>query len=94
LPLLGNDGKFDLTLLDVENGVAGVSLREDDLILPIFCYCISFAYLSEKYLGIKRGFGSLLQGESLFIPIKAPLSDEGVRSGDCGFSDAMDPFSR
>jgi hypothetical protein len=36
LALLGNDGEFDLALLDVKNRVRGLSLRKDNLILPIF----------------------------------------------------------
>jgi hypothetical protein len=66
LALLGNDGKLDLALLDVKDRVAGVPLWEDDLILPIFRYCLSFAHLGEKYLRIKRGFGSLPQSDSPF----------------------------
>ena len=36
LALLGNDGEFDLALLDVENSIRGLSLREDSLILLVF----------------------------------------------------------
>jgi len=32
----GNNGDFDLALLDVENRVSGFALREDNLILLIF----------------------------------------------------------
>src|SRR5436190_17750412 len=38
LALLGNDGEFDLALLDVKNRVRDLSLRKDNLILPIFGY--------------------------------------------------------
>ena len=34
LALLGNDGEFDLALLDVKNRVRDLSLRENNLILP------------------------------------------------------------
>jgi len=36
VPLLGNDGYFYLALLDVENGVSGFTLREDDLAILVF----------------------------------------------------------
>src|SRR6266536_5387670 len=34
-PLLGNNGYFDLALLDVENSIRRLSLREDSLILLV-----------------------------------------------------------
>src|SRR2546430_8772287 len=48
LALLGNDGEFDLALLDVKNRVRNLSLRENNLILSIFGYRFSFAHLGEK----------------------------------------------
>src|SRR5207237_5738114 len=65
LALLGNDGEFDLALLDVENRVRDLSLRKDNLILPIFGNRFSLAHLGEKYFWIKCGFNSL--------PHKAPF---------------------
>jgi hypothetical protein len=59
LALLGNDGELDLALLDVKNRVRDLSLRKDNLILPILGYRFSLAHLGEKYFGIKRGFDSL-----------------------------------
>jgi len=35
-PLLGNNGDFNLALLDVENSIRRLSLREDGLILLVF----------------------------------------------------------
>src|SRR5258707_3737828 len=58
LALLGNDGEFDLALLDVKNRVRDLSLRENNLILPIFGYRFSLAHLGEKYFGIQT-FSSL-----------------------------------
>ena len=55
LALLGNDGELDLALLDVKNRVRDLSLRKDNLILPILGYRFSLAHLGEKYFGIKRG---------------------------------------
>jgi hypothetical protein len=45
-------------------------LRKDNLILPIFGYRFSLAYLGEKYLGIKRDFNSLPHKASLFVSRK------------------------
>src|SRR5260370_26294899 len=56
LALLGIDGELDLALPDVENRVCDLSLRKNNLILPIFGYRFSFAYLGEKHFVIKRGF--------------------------------------
>src|SRR5206468_12394723 len=65
LALLGNDGELDLAFLDVKNRVRDLSLRKNNLILPIFGYRFSFAHHGEKYFGIKRGFS--------FLPHKGPL---------------------
>jgi hypothetical protein len=54
LALLGNDGELDLALLDVKNGVGDLPLRKNDLILPLFGYRFSLAYLGEKPFGIER----------------------------------------
>src|ERR1700731_3874899 len=59
LALLGNDRELDPALLDVKNRVRDLSLRKNNLILPIFGYRFSFAHLGEKYFGIKRGCNSL-----------------------------------
>src|SRR6266478_7214904 len=59
LALLGNDGELDLALLDVKNRVRDLSLRKNNLILPIFGYRFSVAHFGEKYFGIKRDFNSL-----------------------------------
>src|SRR5258708_25284091 len=59
LALLGNDGELDLALLDVKNRVRDLSLRKNNLILPIFGQRFSLAHLGEKFFGIKRGFNSL-----------------------------------
>src|ERR1700745_908038 len=50
---LGNDGELDLALLDVKNRVGNLTLRKNNLILPIFRYCFSIANLGEKYFGIE-----------------------------------------
>src|SRR5258707_12372182 len=55
LALLGNDGELDLALLDVKNRVRDLSLRKNNLILPLFGYRFSLAHLGEKFFGIKRG---------------------------------------
>src|SRR6202162_418582 len=54
LALLGNDGELDLALLDVKNRVRDLSLRENNLILPVFGYRFSLAHLGEKPFGIER----------------------------------------
>src|SRR5271166_1405235 len=54
LALLGNDGKLDLSLLDVKNGVGDLPLRKNNLILPVFGYGFSLAHLGEKPFGIER----------------------------------------
>jgi hypothetical protein len=66
LALLGNDSELDLALLDVKNRVRNISLRENNLIIPVFGYRFSLAHLGEKYFGIKRGFNSLPHKGSLF----------------------------
>src|SRR6184192_2913585 len=59
LALLGNDGELDLALLDVKNRVRDLSLRKNNLILPVFGYRFSLANLGKKFFGIKRGLASL-----------------------------------
>src|SRR4030095_16263049 len=49
LALLGNDGELDLALLDVKNRVRNLSLRKNNLILPIFGYRFSLARLGKKF---------------------------------------------
>src|SRR3981189_2619479 len=53
LPLVGNDGNLDLALLDIEDGIRGIALREDNLILAILGYGSSLADFGEKGLGIE-----------------------------------------
>jgi hypothetical protein len=65
--LLGNDGEFDLALLDIKNRVRDLSLRKNDLILPIFEYRFSLARLGEKFFGVERGFTFLPHGGSSFF---------------------------
>src|SRR5260370_28930328 len=48
LALLGNDGEFDLALLDVQHRVRDLSLSENNLILQIFRYRFSLAHFGEK----------------------------------------------
>ena len=86
LALLGNDSEPDLALLDVENRVRDLSLRENNLILPIFRYRFSLAHAGEKQFGIKRGFSSLPNRGSLFsFSHGYPLPDQGgTRRGDYG----------
>src|ERR1700737_5525621 len=67
LALLGNDSELYPSLLDVKNPVRDLSLRKNNLILPIFGYRFSLAHLGEKCLGIKRGFNSLPHKGSLFL---------------------------
>src|SRR6266480_5001614 len=81
LALLGNDGELDLALLDVKNRVRDLSLRKNNLILPIFGYRFSLAHLGEKFFGIERGLNSLPHKGSLFLLARAALSpDEGRAS--------------
>src|SRR5271166_3562906 len=81
LALFGNDRELDLALLDVKNRVRNLSLREDNLILPVFGYCFPVAHLGEKLLGIKRGFNSLPHHKgSRFFFIRAALSPDKGRA--------------
>src|SRR5216684_7831902 len=74
LALLGNDRELDLAFLDVKNRVRDLSLRKNNLILPIFGYRFSLAHLGEKYFGIKRGLTSLPHNHSpLSSPIRTPF---------------------
>src|SRR5258708_31252405 len=84
LALLGNDGEFDLALLDVKNRVRDLSLRENNLVLPIFGYCFSLAHLGEKFFGIERGFNSLPHKGSPFSSRKGcpfPRRRQGEAGG-------------
>src|SRR5205807_9657410 len=67
LALLGNDGEFDLALLDVKNRVRDLSLCENNLILLIVGYCFSLAHLGVNHFGIKRGFNSIPHKASFFV---------------------------
>src|ERR1700694_4101093 len=67
LALLGNDSELDLALLDIKNRVRDLSLRKNNLIVPIIRYCFPLAHLGEKYFGIKRGFNSLPHKDSVFL---------------------------
>jgi hypothetical protein len=74
LALLGNDGELDLALLDVKNRVRDLSLRKNNLILPIFGYRFSLARGGEKFFGIKRGFNSVPhKGSPLFFSQGPPF---------------------
>src|SRR5204863_6471540 len=73
LALLGNDGEFDLALLDVKNRVRDLSLRKNNLILPIFGYRFSLAHLGEKCFGIKRGFDSFPHKGGPFLSQGLPI---------------------
>src|SRR6266478_6542737 len=84
LALLGNDGELDLALLDVKNLVRDLSLRKNNLILPIFGYRFSLAHLGEKFFGIKRGFNSLPHKGSPFSSRKGcpfPRRRQGEAGG-------------
>src|SRR5216684_1278502 len=58
LALLGKDSELHLALLDVKNRVRSISLRENNLILPVLGYRLSLTHLGEKYFGIKLGLTS------------------------------------
>ena len=84
LALLGNDSEFDLALLDLKNRVRDVSLRENNLILPIFGYRFSLAHFGEKFFGIERGFNSLPHKGSPFSSRKGcpfPRRRQGEAGG-------------
>src|ERR1041385_6648397 len=54
LALLGNDGDFHLALLDVEDLVRRVTLREYDLVLAVGPDAAAFADLGKKSFRIER----------------------------------------
>src|SRR6202165_3009380 len=83
LALLGNDSELDPALLDVKNRVRDLSLRKNNLILPIFGYRFSLAHLGEKCLGIKRGLNSLPHKGSLYSFSQGPPFP-GRRQGEAG----------
>src|SRR5437773_11460724 len=88
LALLGNDGELDLALLDVKNRVRDLSLRKNNLILPIFGYRFSLAHLGEKFFGIKRGFNSLPHKGSPFSSRKGCLFPDEARASRGDYSDS------
>src|SRR6266478_7576537 len=61
LALLGNDGELDLALLDVKNRVRDLSLRKNNLILPIFGYRFSLAHFVRdlETSGLRGGPGRI-----------------------------------
>jgi hypothetical protein len=61
-----------LAFQDIKNSVRDLFLRENNLILPVFGYRFSLAYLGQKYLWIKRGFSSLPHKRPLFFFTRAP----------------------
>src|SRR5436309_3521988 len=84
LALLGNDRELELAFLDVKNRVRDLSLRKNNLILPIFGYRFSLAHLGENFFGIKRGFNSLPHKGSPFSSRKGcpfPRPREGETGG-------------
>jgi hypothetical protein len=76
LALLGNDGELDLALLDVKNRVRDLSLRKNDLILPIFGYRFSLAHFGEKFFRIERGLTSIPHKDSPVLPEQKLLSPD------------------
>src|SRR5690349_13899730 len=54
LPLLGDDGRLDLAAPNVKNGLRGVALGVDILILPIIGNGSSTVHFREKHFGIER----------------------------------------
>jgi hypothetical protein len=61
--LLGDNGDFDLALLDVENSIRRLSLREDNLILLVFEMVLPPSALARNALGSKGAFRSRLIAE-------------------------------
>jgi hypothetical protein len=53
LPQLGDNGDLDLALLDVEDGICRVSLREDCLIFPIARHAPPAAHGAEEHLDVE-----------------------------------------
>jgi hypothetical protein len=53
--LLGNHDDFDLAPQNVENGVGGVSLRENDLFASVLKFGSAATRLSEGRLGSNEG---------------------------------------
>ena len=56
LPLLGNNGDFDLAFLDVEHRIRRTALREDRFVLSILGDGSAAIHGGEKYLRVKRTF--------------------------------------
>jgi hypothetical protein len=51
--VLGDDGKLEITFLDMQHGIGWVALREDLVVLRIGRECASFASGGEKTIGIE-----------------------------------------
>lgn len=56
LTLLGDNRDFDPALSNVEDGIRGITLREDDLTLPVLGNGDAAICLGEKFLRVKFGF--------------------------------------
>src|SRR5271154_3228954 len=56
LALLGDNENLDPSLLNIEHGIRGVSLRKDDLVLVKFENGFALADLGEKEFWIKLAF--------------------------------------
>jgi len=63
-------------LLDVKNRVRDLSLRKNDLILPIFGYRFSLAHFGEKLFRIERGLASFPHKDSPVLPEQKLLSPD------------------
>jgi hypothetical protein len=56
LALLGDNGDFDLALLDIENCIRRTALREDRLVLLIFGDSSPDVFRVQENFGIERRF--------------------------------------
>jgi hypothetical protein len=53
LPLLGNDGDFDLAALNEENRISRIALPVDNLICPVFGFGSSAVHFREKHFRVE-----------------------------------------
>jgi hypothetical protein len=53
LALLGYDGELHFALLDVKDGVCGVTLRKYDLVLAVLTHVMPIVDLGEKRLWVE-----------------------------------------
>src|SRR5581483_3827752 len=100
--LLGDDGEFDLALLDIKHGIRRATLRKDYLFLPTLQDRFAAADFGEEGFGIERPgvFGChqrVLPGADCIVVIRGTQEFSGLQvmtpmKETVGISELFDPY--